>query len=107
MAPRGNATDAATYGRLNGVSQQVNEVGSVANKGVAMSMAQAAAGGLAVGPGQTSMMAMESGYFQCETAVGLGVAGVSKSSVEAGKPGGIPFEEWDRNGFSDIHVLIP
>jgi len=53
------------------------------------------------------MMAMESGYFQCETAVGLGVAGVSKSSVEAGKPGGIPFEEWDRNGFSDIHVLIP
>ena len=86
VAPGVNATDAATYGQLTtaiGQTQQaINQVGSIANKGVAMSMAQSAAGLRAGNPGEMSL-SMASGYYEGEAAVGVGLTGSSKDGERA------------------------
>ena len=75
-------SDAATYGQLTNAitqtQQQITQVGAVADKGIAMSMAQSGAGTATPRPGETAF-AMGSGYFEGETAIGVGLARASKS----------------------------
>ena len=82
VAPGVNSTDAATYGQLTSAisttQNEINQVGSLANKGIAMSMAQAGAGSSIPHPGEMAI-SMGSGYFEGEAAMGVGVAGASKS----------------------------
>lgn len=82
VAPGVNGSDAATYGQLttaiNATDQHIANVGTVANKGIAMSMAQAGAGGASARPGEMAV-AMGTGFFEGQSALGIGIAGASKS----------------------------
>ena len=81
VAPGVNATDAATFGQLttaiSATQQEIQQVSTVASKGIAISLAQAGTGNAATKPGEMSVV-MGTGYFQGETAIGLGLTGSSK-----------------------------
>ena len=77
VAPGVAATDAATYGQLTSAVQstqtEIQQVNTNANAGVAMAMAQAGAAGVSAPAGRTAV-GVGSGFYQGQTAVGLGVA---------------------------------
>ena len=90
VAPGVAASDAATYGQLSqaihSTEQQINHVATVANKGVAMSMAQAGAADAAVKPGETAV-AVGTGYFEGNTALGVGVTRASSDGERVFRAG--------------------
>jgi hypothetical protein len=76
VAPGVNASDAATFGQVDSVARQAQSGISIADRGVAMALAGAGATNASAKPGETAI-AMGTGYFEGNTALGVGVASAS------------------------------
>jgi autotransporter adhesin len=77
VASGADQNDAATFGQLVNATNNLSQGISKAYKGIAMSQAASSAVPVTTRPGETAI-ALGTGYFEGNTAIGFGIAGASR-----------------------------